>query len=135
MIAVTRRAGCLIPTRRVIRCQGKLEKWGRRHIDDLKDLKSKTNIGSSIQISIWLHFRIELDAKHMPAGRNLTSIDFIQVETPKEGLHIEAQKSDKFEKIDKIEKIMKFLIFIISRCIFSLKWYCTYIRVTRRAGC
>ena len=99
MITVTRRAGCLIPTRRVIRCQGKLEKRGRRHIDTLKDLKSKINVDPCVQILISLHFRIELDVKHMLAGRNFTSIDFIEVETPDEGRRPEFKKSEKVKKI------------------------------------
>ena len=108
MITVTRRAGCLISTRRVIRCQEKLQKWGRRQIDDLKNLKSKINIGSSIQILIWPHLRIELDVKHMLGRRNFTSIDFIGVETPDEDRRPEFKKKWKSDKKWKIDLIIFF---------------------------
>ena len=39
LILVTRRAGCLIPTRRVIRCQRNLYFRGVQHIGKAKDLK------------------------------------------------------------------------------------------------
>ena len=50
LISVTRRAGCLIPTRRVIRCQGNLHFSGLRHIGKAKDLKFKINDVLYIQI-------------------------------------------------------------------------------------
>ena len=115
MITVTRRAGCLIPTRRVIRCQEKLEKWGRQQIDTLKDLKSKINVGSCIQIVIWLHFRIERDVKHMPAGRNISSIDFIGVETP------DKDRSSELKKLKKWENKMKICI-IFSIMSFRMRY-------------
>ena len=51
-LKVTRRAGCLIPTRRVIRMQGNLHFRGLQHIGEVKDLKSKFEGGSCIQILI-----------------------------------------------------------------------------------
>ena len=114
-----RRAGCLISTRRVIRCQRKLEKWGRRHIDKAKDLKSKINLGSCVQFLIWLHFRIELDVKHMLAGRIFPSIDFIGVETPDEGRRPEFKKSEKVKKIWKIDLII-FFRFTSSKNVFFI---------------
>ena len=74
---MTRRAGCLIPACRVIRCQGKLEKPSRRHIDKAKLFKLKFEDGSYVQISILFYFRIELVTKHMPSGRIFTPIGFI----------------------------------------------------------
>ena len=74
---MTRRAGCLIPACRVIRCQEKLEKPSRRHIDKAKLFKLKFEDGSSVQISILFYFRIELLTEHMPYGRIFRPIGFI----------------------------------------------------------
>ena len=130
MITVTRRAGCLIPTRRVIRCQEKLEKWGRQQIDTLKDLKSKINVGSCIQILIWFHFRIELDVKHMPAGRNISSIDFIGVETPDKDRSSEFKKSEKVKQNWKFDRVIflglaaqKSFVYLFERKFKKLKWF------------
>ena len=118
MITVIRRAGCLISTRRVIRCQKKLEKWGQRHIGTLKDLKSKINLSSYIQIWIWLYFRIELDVKHMLARRIFPSVDFIRVETPDEGRRPEFKKSEKVKKIWKIDFIIFFRFTSLKNVLF-----------------
>ena len=64
----------IIPTRRVIRCQGNFEKPSRQQIGKAKDLKSKFDAGSSVQISILFHFRESLVSKNMPSGRILMSI-------------------------------------------------------------
>ena len=108
-----------IYTRRVIRCRRKFEKWGRRHIGTLKDLKSKINLSSYIQIWIWLYFRIELDVKHMLAERIFPSIDFIGVETPDEGRRPEFKKSEKVKKIWKIDLII-FFRFTSSKNVFFI---------------
>ena len=93
----------LIPTRRVIRCQENLHFWGLRHFGKVKDLKSKINIGSSVQIWIWIHFRIGLELKYITSGRISEPIDFIEVENPDEGCTSELKKMiilNFFWKID-----------------------------------
>ena len=54
---VTRRAGCSIPTRRVIRMQGNLHFQCLRPIYTLKDFELKFEGAPSVQISILMHFR------------------------------------------------------------------------------
>ena len=90
-----------IPTRRVIRCQGNLHFWGLRQIGKAKHLKSKINLGSYIQIWIWIHFRIELELKYISSGRVSGSIDFIEVENWFEARRSELKKNDHFENFRK----------------------------------
>ena len=89
---MTRRAGCLIPACRVIRCQGKLEKPSRRHIGEAKLFKLKFEDGSSVQISILFYFRIELVTKHMPSGRIFRPIGFIDDKNWDKDRHPKAKK-------------------------------------------
>ena len=95
-----------IPTRRVIRCQEKLKKWSLRLSGKAKVLKSKLKDGSSVQIRIWIHFRIELGSKYISSGRNSWSIDFFEFENPNKGCK---KFSEKMTKL----KFLKILIFSI----------------------
>ena len=92
----------IIPTRRVIRCQENFKKRGLQHIDKAKDLKWKINLGSYVQISIWIHFRIELELKYISSGRVSGSIDFIEVENPNKGCASEVKKMIIWKKIVKV---------------------------------
>ena len=74
---VTRRAGCLIPTRRVIRMQGNLHFRSLRHIDEFKWQKWELNNFLYIQIWIWIQKRIEHKMKYILAGRAKESISLI----------------------------------------------------------
>ena len=99
---MTRRAGCLIPACRVIRCQEKLEKPSRRHIGKAKLFKLKFEDGSYVQISILFYFRIELVTKHMPSGRIFTptGLSTIKIDTK---IGTRRRKNDK-----KNEKLTNF---------------------------
>ena len=106
IFSVTRRAGCLIPACRMIRCQEKLEKPSRRHIGEAKLFKLKFEDRSSVQISILFYFRIELVTKHMPYGRIFRPIGFIDDKNWDKDRHPKAKKWQKKWKIEKFLKII-----------------------------
>ena len=99
---MTRRAGCLIPACRVIRCQGKLEKPSQRHIGKAKDLKLNFEGRSSVQISILFYFPVKLDPKYISSGRILISIGFIEGLSRHNGCTSEAEKMTKIEFLKKL---------------------------------
>ena len=101
----------IIPTRRVIRCQGNFEKRGLRHIGKAKDLKSKFEGGSSVQISILFYFRDGLVAKDMPSGRNFMSIGSSGGKNWSLHRHLKPKKMTK-----KVKKVK-----IFEKSVFSLK--------------
>ena len=122
-----------IPTRRVIRCQGKLKKWSLRLSGEAKVLKSKLNDGSYVQIRIWIHFRIELGSKYISSGRNSWSIDFFEFENPNKGCKKFSEKMTKL-KFLKIWIFSKFsskkLIKFDKKAVFQ-KIFCAAARPAR----
>ena len=61
--------------------------------------------------------RIELDVKHMLAGRNSTSIDFNGVENADESRRPEFKKSEKVTKNEKL--ILSYFLGLEARKTFS----------------
>ena len=108
--SMTRRAGWHIPTRRVIRRAGKLKKWGLQQIDTKIVFKLKFEEVSCVQISIWVHFRKELDLKYRFAGRNSRSIGFSSTESANKDCHRKPKKMTKSENFWK----SKFSIFLVN---------------------